>query len=465
MVKGRLIRAGFSLRLVTLSLPICAFLLAAYFRFSLGKAYLRTEPVNVSAYLGLLFVATIVWGAVVQYYRLCDIDQIFAPSGKSRRTLSACLVTYLMILAAAFFYRDVNFSRLFIFLSAVLLFTFAMTTRIVFRVLLSRRVNGHGQAAKILIVGTDQFAARTAQSLQAGQVVPCKIVGFVRLPNQPVLVTDGPVRELAEIPKLALGNGFDEVVLAIPPMCFADISNLLVKLEPLCTPIRLALDFGDQVLIREKLFNFGGTLMLDLRPTPAESASYLVKKRIFDVLFSVVALIFSAPLMAIIWIALKLSSAGPAIFKQERVGLNGRPFQIYKFRTMRTIENTDGDTRWTTPNDPHRTKIGKILRRTNLDELPQFVNVLKGDMSVVGPRPERPYFVQKFIQHIASYNKRHALKVGMTGWAQVNGWRGDTSIDKRIEYDLYYLRNWSITFDLQIIVLTIIRGFFQRNAY
>jgi lipopolysaccharide/colanic/teichoic acid biosynthesis glycosyltransferase len=152
---------------------------------------------------------------------------------------------------------------------------------------------------------------------------------------------------------------------------------------------------------------------------------------------------------------------------QERIGLNGKPFKMYKFRTMHMSEtdSEEGDTRWTTQDDPRRTWLGVFLRKTSLDELPQFINVLKGDMSVVGPRPERPHFVRQFLQDVARYNHRHCLKVGITGWAQVNGWRGNTSINKRIEYDLYYLQNWSFTFDLRIIVMTIFSALIDRNAY
>jgi lipopolysaccharide/colanic/teichoic acid biosynthesis glycosyltransferase len=138
---------------------------------------------------------------------------------------------------------------------------------------------------------------------------------------------------------------------------------------------------------------------------------------------------------------------------------------MYKFRTMRTGPTSESDTRWTTGGDSRRTALGSLLRKTSLDELPQFINVLKGEMSVVGPRPERPHFVQKFLQEVARYNNRHALKVGITGWAQVNGWRGDTSIEKRVEYDLYYLQNWSLAFDLRIIVMTIFSGLINKNAY
>jgi lipopolysaccharide/colanic/teichoic acid biosynthesis glycosyltransferase len=167
----------------------------------------------------------------------------------------------------------------------------------------------------------------------------------------------------------------------------------------------------------------------------------------------------------VIVLLIRLTSRGPVFFIQERIGLNGRPFAMYKFRTMRTAAASESDTRWTTANDPRRTPLGSFPRRTSLDELPQFFNVLRGDMSVVGPRPERPHFVQRFLQEVGRYNNRHCLRVGITGWAQVNGWRGDTSIDKRIEYDLYYLQNWSFLLDLRIIAMTILSGLIHRNAY
>jgi exopolysaccharide biosynthesis polyprenyl glycosylphosphotransferase len=176
-------------------------------------------------------------------------------------------------------------------------------------------------------------------------------------------------------------------------------------------------------------------------------------------------LFLTLPFLAAIALFVRLTSPGPVFFAQERVGLNGNPFRMYKFRTMREAPVSESETQWTTREDARRTPIGAFLRKTSLDELPQFFNVLKGDMSVVGPRPERPHFVHKFLKDVERYDRRHALKVGITGWAQVNGWRGDTSIAKRVEHDLYYLQNWSFVFDLRIILMTIFAGLINKNAY
>jgi exopolysaccharide biosynthesis polyprenyl glycosylphosphotransferase len=207
-----------------------------------------------------------------------------------------------------------------------------------------------------------------------------------------------------------------------------------------------------------------GTSGLEQR-LPVESLTYVVGKRAFDLCFAALAIILTAPLMLLIALAIKLTTRGSILFSQERVGLNGKTFSMYKFRTMSPAVRGNSDFLWTKRDDPRRTRIGCWLRAASLDELPQFFNVMKGEMSVVGPRPERPYFVEQFMQTVSLYSTRHYLKVGITGWAQVNGWRGDTSIVERVEHDLYYLKNWTFAFDLRIIVLTIRQLFSQKNAY
>jgi exopolysaccharide biosynthesis polyprenyl glycosylphosphotransferase len=286
----------------------------------------------------------------------------------------------------------------------------------------------------------------------------------VRLPDQEVEV-DGPVYELDQIPTFSNGNSIHDVIIALPAARLKDVRRIAPLLERLCVPTRVVIDLGEGVELRDRLIDLGGFHMLDLRPTLAETGSYLFQKRIFDVGFSFLILLVTLPVALLIALAIKLGSRGPIFFVQNRVGLNGRVFPMLKFRTMNVGSREEEETRWTSAQDPRRTAFGTFLRRTNLDELPQFLNVLRGDMSIVGPRPERPYFVERFLEKIDAYNSRHMFKAGITGWAQVNGWRGDSSIAKRVEYDLYYLRNWSLTFDLQIITMTLLSMFTSRNAY
>jgi Undecaprenyl-phosphate glucose phosphotransferase len=464
MLRFRLNLFKFSLNFVGALLPLLSFAIAAYLRFDSPIFAAANGPMDFRAYGGLLLLTTISWTLLSRRYGLTSPLKLFAAGGKSRRIASACGATFLVTFVGTTFYRNTQFSRTFLVLSCVLLFFLTIISQILFRVVLESQRRRGKYCIRALIIGADDFAREMANRLMHGQLTPCQVAGYVALPGQNISVTDGPVYQLEDIPRIAAGNGIDEAVIAIPYAQFGAIPMLLRSLEPLCVPTRAFLIFGDGVQIEEQLFDFGGMPMLDLKPTPTESMAYALIKRPFDFIFSIVVLIISLPLMIAIAIAIKLSSRGAVLFVQERVGFKGQIFRMYKFRTMAGADQ-EAETRWTVEHDPRCTSLGSFLRRTSLDELPQFFNVLKGDMSVVGPRPERPYFVEKFMKDMDNYNNRHYMKAGITGWAQINGLRGDTSIPERIRYDLYYMRNWSLGFDLQIILLTLLRGFLNRNAY
>lgn len=464
MIRSRLSYVRFKLKILTLLLPACSYFIAVKLRFGFNLFYSHTGPGSLPSYWGIVLLTTIVWAIVAEESGLWNVEQLYAPGGKSRRLLEAIAFTYAIVMAIGFLYRNASYSRLVVGMSALALFVLATATRIFSRVILGfLRKDGRNEV-RILMVGTDRFARRVATSLLHGEVLPCRVVGFVRLPEQEIAV-EGPVYETDQIPNFSNGHSIDDIVIALPAARLIEIQQLAPALKRLCVPTRVVIDLGEGVGIRDRLIDLGGIHMLDLQPTLAETGSYLFQKRAFDLVLSVLILLISAPIFLLIAIAVKISSRGPVFFSQERVGLNGRVFRMLKFRTMRTGSKQEADTRWTSENDPRRTIVGAFLRKTNLDELPQFFNVLKGDMSIVGPRPERAYFVERFLAEFDRYNFRHTFKVGITGWAQVNGWRGDTSIAKRVEYDLYYLRNWSLTFDLQIITMTLLRMFNSKNAY
>jgi Undecaprenyl-phosphate glucose phosphotransferase len=465
MILGRLKSAQFTCRLVVYLLPLAAFALTAYFRFGTHLIPHYTSDVDASPYFGLLLLTTFIWAIVADHYELASTEIHLLSNGKVRRGLKACMTTYIAVLAITFFYRDTTFSRVFIWLSGANLFLFTLLAQMMFSWVWASDRSRHKTRFNVLIVGADEFAARVAESLLSDPLISCSIQGHVRLPHQVCAIENRRTYELVEIETLAIGNAIDDVIIAIPPGLLGQLRELRRQLSPLCVPVRLVLDVGEPVDSRQRLFTLGNLVMLDLQATPAESTLYIVLKRAFDLIASAGVLILAAPLLLLIAALIRLSSAGPIIFSQQRVGLNGKLFRMYKFRTMSVSSQEQSDTRWTVKNDPRCTRIGKILRRTGLDELPQLVNVLLGDMSVVGPRPKRPLLVQKFMQSVGNYNRRHHLKVGITGWAQVNGWRGDTSIEKRIECDLYYLRHWTLAFDLLILVLTLLRGFTNKNAY
>ncbi len=444
-------------------LPLLAFSIAAYVRFFSGDLARHPAEYDPRFYFAVLLFATLVWAIVCEQQELCSLEELFREYTGIRKSIIACFATYTVLLAVLFFYRQQNFSRIFFLVSAVALLALTFGTRIALRSLL------HGtrslrRSVRVLIVGTDTHAGRVASRLAQVPFVASEVVAYLRLDNQQVAVHDAPVYEIDDI-ESGQTVPFEEVVIAVAPERLSSLGNLVSRLESLCMPTRAVLDLGGLPLIRDRLFQFGELQMLDLTPTALESPAYFFLKRMFDIAFSASMIIVTGPLMLLIAIAIKLSSPGPVFFRQDRIGLNGSLFVMCKFRTMRLACRDDSDTNWTVKEDPRRTMVGTLLRRSSLDELPQFFNVLKGDMSVVGPRPERPHFVKRFLEEIAHYDSRHRLKVGITGWAQVNGWRGDTSIQKRFEFDLYYLQNWSFWFDLRIILLTALATMFGKNAY
>lgn len=224
-------------------------------------------------------------------------------------------------------------------------------------------------------------------------------------------------------------------------------------------------DFFDYLPARPYFDNFAGMPMINVRDIPLDMTGNKMAKRLFDIVFSLFAIIMISPVMLIVALGVRLTSPGPIIFRQERVGLNRRNFMMYKFRSMKMQQDGEEDTGWSTREDPRRTRFGTFIRKTSLDELPQFFNVLLGHMSVVGPRPERPYYVEQFRDEIPKYMVKHHVRPGITGWAQSNGLRGDTSIEERIKHDIFYIENWSLLFDIRIIFKTIRNGFVNKNAY
>ena len=217
--------------------------------------------------------------------------------------------------------------------------------------------------------------------------------------------------------------------------------------------------------LRSHTVDFLGLPLIHIRHVPLMEAGNAFIKRAMDIVGSLLCIVLFSPIMLAAAIAVKLSSPGPLIFKQERVGLHNRTFKMYKFRSMTVQKASEEVSKWTTKNDVRVTPVGRFIRKTSIDELPQLFNVLKGDMSLIGPRPERPFFVDKFKEEIPRYMIKHQVRPGMTGWAQVNGLRGDTSIRKRIELDLFYIENWSVSFDIRILFLTVFKGFVNKNAY
>jgi len=455
---------GLSLKLATYLLPVLAFYLG-WLVWEVSSVFLgRPVLFPLHGHSNQMLFGTFVWAFLSERYKVTNFDELFRERTGARAAWSACLATSFVLLAVLYFSRNDIYPRGLLVFDVVVLLILTVLLHAVFRTVFKNHAS-MTEPTRLLILGADQFARDAARRLLRLSFAPCQIGGFVRLPGQDICVDDHRVFELEQLFLLNPNHRIDEAVIALHPAQFSQIPRIMEALSRLCLPTRTLVDLGEGDVVREKLFQLGNVQMLDLSSTPTEMLDYALLKRVFDICFSLGVLILTAPLFGLIALLIRLTSPGRVLFVQERIGLNGKPFQMYKFRSMRAAPSSESDTTWTTAEDSRKTALGTFLRKTSLDELPQFINVLKGEMSVVGPRPERPFFVGKFLKEVTRYNHRHSLKVGITGWAQVNGWRGDTSIEKRIEYDIYYLQNWSLAFDLRIIVMTVFSGLVSRNAY
>ena len=272
----------------------------------------------------------------------------------------------------------------------------------------------------------------------------------------------GPTDELE---KILENNRLDEIALTLALREYYKLKRIVAICEKSGVHTKFVPDYNDIIPTRPYTEDLLGLPVVNIRHVPLTNSFNMICKRAMDIVGAIVAIIIFSPVMLVTAVLVKTTSKGPLIYKQERVGLHNQTFQMYKFRSMEVQSAKSEKRAWTVRDDPRVTKVGRVIRKTSIDELPQLFNILKGDMSLVGPRPERPFFVEKFREEIPRYMVKHQVRPGLTGWAQVNGYRGDTSIKKRIEYDLYYIQNWTMGLDIKILFLTFFKGFVNKNAY
>jgi Undecaprenyl-phosphate glucose phosphotransferase len=464
-----MIRTKLAVQQIALKVGIYAaftssFWLSFWLRFESGWIPRRPGETHSTDYVILFLVAVAAWSFLT---RSLELDQLWLASNPIRwiqKGAWATLGTLMVVSFGAFFIRTYSFSRLFIGLLGCLnLVTLAAVLR--FLLSMAARRNGSRDEIRVLMLGDSAHAEKVSERITRNSWIPCRVVGYVAVTEDDVENSLPKLGELHELESISRRHEPDEILVAVPLVQLGRVPELRKALARLSVPSRLVCDFLQEVAGGESILDFFGTPVVDLHRHPGDSLVYGLLKRSFDLAVASVLLVALSPVILLVAILVKLTSSGPVLFSQKRVGLHGRPFDMYKFRTMYPQNEQSSDVVWTTPGDERCTPLGKLLRRLNLDELPQLWNVVQGDMSLVGPRPERPFFVDKFADEIEGYNVRHFLKSGITGWAQVNGWRGDTSIARRIEYDLYYLTNWSFGLDIKILWLTLWRGFRDRNAY
>ena len=349
-----------------------------------------------------------------------------------------------------------------IFLILNVLFTYL--SREAVRELLERRWRAGVGLKRILIAGAGDLGRMVADRVLQHREFGFQVVGFVddRAGGDHIGYRGLPLLgTLSEVGDIAQRERVDHLYVALPLEEHPKLLDLVEITSRECIDVKIVPDLLQFITLRARLEDLDGLPIININDVPLQGFNAWLK-RVIDIGLSAAALLVLAIPLAIIAALVKLTSRGPVFYAQERMGLDGHGFTVYKFRSMYEDAESESGPVWAREDDPRATPVGRWLRKLDLDELPQLWNVLRGDMSIVGPRPERPFFVEQFKHHIPQYMLRHKVKAGITGWAQVNGWRGNTSLEKRIEYDLYYIENWSVTLDLKIMWLTVFRGLFQR---
>ncbi|MDR3606073.1 MAG: undecaprenyl-phosphate glucose phosphotransferase [Oligoflexia bacterium] len=441
-------------------------LLSFYLRFDLPVIAVTKGLPRFSKYAALTPLIMILWALVFSGMKVYQSRRMLRRTHEVHLILRAHGAALLLFITLTYLFSEYRYSRGVVFyfgaLGGFLLVVFRLSLRNVLRSIRKKGYNlrhmivvGEGPALETLIHRMDKFPE-----------LGCRVSGaVVHEKSQAQSVGGKPViGHYGDIGRLVHDRGIDQVMIALPRSQYGDLDRVLDSLKDEPVDLQLIPDIHEYVTLGCEIEDFDGLPIVNLNDSPLAGWGGMAK-RLTDIVMSGIALVLFAPLFALIAFAVKLSSRGPVFYSQERTGLDGHTFNMLKFRSMRIDAEKETGAVWATPQDGRRTPIGTFLRATSLDELPQLWNVLKGDMSLVGPRPERPVFVHQFRHQIPHYMLRHKVKAGITGWAQINGWRGNTSLDRRIECDLYYIRNWSYGMDWKILFMTLWKGFINKNAY
>ena len=437
-----------------------------HFQSSFGPAPRYAIP-EIEVYLiGLIPV----WIVFMFNIWLCGLYKPLRGKPISTEFYNIIKVTVLSILiltASTFFYREESFSRIQAAYFWVLVTFLIIVSHMLVRVILMEARKRGFNLRHLLIIGSGDLGQMVAEKISLHPEFGMNIVGFLTGHPEKIgsEVSGSKVLGLyQDVSKIIKKYNIDQLYIALPLHAHDRMGKILENLEEETVDIKVVPDLLKFMNLQAGVEELDGLPVVNLNESPLYGWNIVIK-RTSDIVLSALAIFVSSPLLLLIAIIIKLESRGPVIFRQERAGLDGKGFEMYKFRSMRVDAEDKTGPVWASKEDDRRTRLGTFLRKTSFDELPQLFNVLCGDMSLVGPRPERPVFVKDFKKSIPQYMLRLKMKAGLTGWAQVNGWRGNTSLDKRFEFDLYYIKNWSLFFDFKIILLTFWKGFVNPHAY
>lgn len=478
-------RIGLVLDIIVL---LFAMILAWWIRFVSGWVYaVDAQYIQIRNYIVPAIIMIPVYISIYGFLKLYVPKRIRAFYKEIGSIIQANIIGMLIFTMMLFVFKQDNYSRMLLFIFALANTILMILERLGIRIFI-RTLRKKGYNKKhILLLGYNPLAEEFLTKLTANKYLGYNLIGVLdesikkrsencnekliaKAGGQP-LSTDSDdhhgewVGDLERLEEYLGIFQVDEIFIALKTSQYERIGKILRLAEKQGIRANIIPDYYRYIPSKPYIEDLDGIPIINTRYIPLDHLGNRTIKRILDICLSLMAIIVTSPLMLFSAIFIKITSKGPIIFRQERVGLNKKAFMMYKFRSMRVQLEEEEKAEWTTQNDPRKTKFGTWIRKTSIDELPQFFNVLKGDMSIVGPRPERPYFVEQFKEEIPKYMIKHHVRPGITGWAQVNGWRGDTSIEKRIECDIYYIENWNIGLDIKIMCLTVFKGFINKNAY
>ncbi|PHV70157.1 undecaprenyl-phosphate glucose phosphotransferase [Sporanaerobium hydrogeniformans] len=444
---------------------VVAFLAAYYVRFFIMKDGIITLEF-IRNFLPILLMLP-VYFILYSVFDLYHSRRIKPFAQEIYSILVANLLGFLILTLGLFFFDLSDFSRYNLGLFLIFNIGGTLFERGCIRYLLRHYRKRGFNLKHCLVVGTSPTTAQLLDKIKAHPYWGYNILGIIRSDGRKSSVFGGyPILgNVEDLPHILTKYYADIVMIATDENSAEQLGTLLKVCETSGVKTHIIPYYHKYVPAKPYIDDLDGLPIIDTRHVPLDNPFCSFLKRAFDIAFSLVAIFLISPLLIFCAVMIKCSSPGPILFKQERVGANRKSFWMYKFRSMRVQTDEEEKDKWTTKDDPRKTWWGSFMRRTSIDELPQFFNVLKGEMSVVGPRPERPYFVEKFKQEVPRYMIKHQVRPGITGWAQVNGYRGDTSIEDRIAHDLYYIENWTLSFDFKIILMTLWSGFINKNAY
>jgi len=446
---------------------VISYIAAYYIKFKTDWFVNVGGTLSFRTYASALIIIVPLYMMLYSLFNLYASKRIQARRIECSNIIKANTVGLLIFIVGLYIVNEPNFSRSMMFIFYVINIVadvfFRNSVRYVLR---SVRENGFNMK-HVLLVGYSHAAEQYIDRIKANPQWGYTIRGILDDDVERGTIYKGVkvIGAVENLPIILPQNKLDEIAITLSLDKYSNLEHIVNMCEKSGVHTKFIPDYYNIIPTRPYTEDLLGLPVINIRNVPLTNFFNSFVKRAVDIVGALFAIVFFSPIMLLTAVLVKLTSKGPVLYSQERVGLHNRKFKMYKFRSMEVQTPKEEQGCWTVKNDPRVTPIGKIIRSTSVDELPQLFNVLLGDMSLVGPRPERPFFVEKFQEEIPRYMVKHQVRPGITGWAQINGLRGDTSIKKRIEYDLYYIENWTLAFDIKILFLTIFTGFVNKNAY